>query len=176
MMRDRFWFYIRLRWSAFVILFSVVTGLVLTAVILVITLFNTGIGALDQTNISALLEIASFWFKLSWVLSFLLALMLSFKTLFNRPFAGKELLLLECKSKEPFIPVILVDVIPIWRKFLFWMVWILLVVALILLAVVNVTKTFFGGLTLFIMILLFGVVILKPLLLSMKNVRIKDNQ
>jgi hypothetical protein len=175
MTRDPFWFYLRLRWLAFVIAFSLVLGFLLTVVILLVTLFNTGIESFDKSNIMALFEVASFWFILSWVLSFLVALIFSFKTLFNKTIAGKQLLLLECKSKEPFIPVILADVIPIWRKFLFWMVWILVLVALILLGIFHVSKTFFGGFTLFMMILLFGVVILKPLLLSIKNVRMKDN-
>lgn len=171
-----FWWSLRLRWLLFVIVFSLLLGVALTAVIIVITLFTTGIESLSTQSFRALYEIASFWFVLSWVLSFLVALIMSFKPLFNKAIAGEQLMLIECKTKEPFDPVILVDVIPIWRKFLFWMVWILLLVVLLLLGVFSVDKTFLGGPKVFILILLFGVVILKPLLLSMRNVRIQKVQ
>jgi len=171
---NKFWLQLRLRWLVFVIVFSSVLGLVLTLVVTLITLVSTGVHFTTE-GLKALYTLVSFWFMLTWALSFLMALIFSFKTLFNKEVAGKKLFLIECESKEPFDPVILADVIPIWRKFLFWMVWILLVVALLLLGVFNIDKTFFGGLTLFILILLFGVVILKPLLLSIKNVRSSDD-
>ena len=169
-----FWFKLRLRWLGFVVLFSAVLGVVLTLLVTVITLVSTGVHFTTK-GLQAVYTLVSFWFVFTWVLSFLIALVFSFKTLFNKEIAGKKLFLIECESKEPFEPVILADVIPIWRKFLFWMVWILLVVALLLLGVFNIDKAFFGGLTLFILILLFGVVILKPLLLSIKNVRTSDD-
>lgn len=171
---NNFWWKLRLRWLGFILWFSFVLGLGLTLVVTLITIISTGV-SFSAEGFKALYILVSFWFKLSWILGFLIALIFSFKTLFNKELAGKELFLIECESKEPFDPVILADVIPIWRKFLFWMVWILLVVALILLGLFNMDKAFFGGLTLFILILLLGMVILKPLLLSIKNVRISDD-
>ncbi len=172
-MRDNFWWQLRWRWLTYIISFSLLLGLAITTLIVLVILFDTGM-RLNQTTFQALFGVFSFWFMLSWALSFLIALIFSFKTLFNKPLAGKELWLLECESKEPLVPVILADVIPIWRKFLFWMVWILLVVVLLLLGVMQVSKTFFGGVMPFIMILSLGVVILKPLLLSIKNVRLHE--
>ena len=171
---NSFWLRLRLRWLVFVVLFSFALGLGLTLVVTLITLLSTGVH-FTAKGLEAVYTLVSFWFMFTWALSFLIALIFSFKTLFNKEIAGKKLFLIECESKEPFDPVILADVIPIWRKFLFWMVWILLVVALLLLGVFNIDKSFFGGLTLFILILLFGVVILKPLLLSIKNVRTSDD-
>lgn len=171
---NSFWLKLRLRWLGFVLWFSFVLGASLTLVVTLITVVSTGV-SFSAEGFKALYTLVSFWFKLSWVLSFLIALIFSFKTLFNKEISGKKLFLIECESKEPFEPVILADVIPIWRKFLFWMVWILLVVALLLLGVFNIDKAFFGGLTLFILILLLGMVILKPLLLSIKNVRMSDD-
>ena len=171
---NNFWWKLRFRWLAFVLWFSLVLGAILTLAVILITAVTIGV-SFTAAGFKALYILASFWFKISWVLSFLIALIFSFKTLFNKEIAGKKLFLMECESKEPFEPVILVDVIPIWRKFLFWMVWILLVVALLLLGVFNIDKAFFGGLTLFILILLLGMVLLKPLLLSMKNVRMSDD-
>ena len=171
---NSFWWQLRLRWLGFVLWFSLVLGLILTLIVTLITIVSTGV-SFTAEGFKALYTLVSFWFKLSWALSFLIALIFSFKTLFNKVLAGKKLLLMECDSKEPFEPVILVDVIPIWRKFLFWMVWILLVVALLLLGLFNIDKAFFGGLTLFILILSLGMVILKPLLLSVKNVRMSDD-
>lgn len=171
---NNFWLRLSLRWLGFVLWFSFVLGLILTLAVTLITVVTIGV-SFTAAGLKALYILVSFWFKLSWVLSFLIALIFSFKTLFNKEIAGRTLFLMECESKEPFDPVILVDVIPIWRKFLFWMVWILLVVALLLLGVFNIDKAFFGGLTLFILILLLGMVILKPLLLSIKNVRMSDD-
>lgn len=169
-----FWWKLRLRWLLFVLGFSMALGAVLTLIITLITLFSVGI-VFTTKGMLALYALLSFWFKLTWVMSFLIALIFSFKVLFNKTLDKRRLSIIDCESKEPLEPVILLDVIPIWRKFLFWMVWILLVVALLLLGVFNIEKAFFGGLTLFVLILLLGVMILQPLLLSMKNVRISDD-
>lgn len=167
-----FWRALRLFWLQKVLIFATLIGLVLTVAIVLVTLFFTGI-APSKEGMVAIYAIAHFWFFIAWTLGFLAALVLSFKSLFNRPMHGYKLLMLDCATKEPYEVVILLDVLPLWRKFLFWMVWILSVVALLLLGALGVEKTFFGGPTLFIMILFFGVLILKPLMLSMKNIRIR---
>jgi hypothetical protein len=174
-MSDSFWWHIRARWLLYIVSFSFIIGLILTFIITVSSWVMSGDMSFDSDKLSALYTVASFWFSLAWVISFLLAHIFSFKYIFNKNIAGKSLYIMDCESKEPLTPVILLDVLPVWRKFLFLIVWILLVVALLLLGVFGMDKSFFGGSTLFILILLIGVVMLKPLLLSVKNVRRSDD-
>lgn len=172
MSAQKFWLLLRLLWLKRVILHSVIIGLVLTLLITLVTLFNTGV-ALNRQGLKAIFEIAHFWFMIAYIVGFLWALVLSFKGLFNRNMAGYRLVLLECSSKEAYSEIILLDVLPLWRKFLFWQVWLISIMVLILLGIFKVDKSFFGGWTLFVWIILFGLLILKPLLLSMKNVRLR---
>lgn len=169
---DRFWWRLRWAWLRFVLLGSVIIGAILSGIVLAVTLFNTGVDLTSGQSWKALFTIAAFWFKIAWVLGLLLALILSFKKLFNRDFAGHRVYLLDCE-KEILDPVILTDTLPLWRKFLLWMVWILSVVVLVLLGVLGMDKSYLGGPTLFAAIIAIGIFLLKPLLLSMKNVRIR---
>lgn len=172
---DPFWWKLRLYWMVYVVVFSTVIGLGLSFVVTLVSWSISGSFSLELTQLKALYTVALFWFKLAWALSFLLALVFSFRKIFNREIAGKTLFLMDCESKEPLIPVILLDILPLWRKFLFMMVWVLVVMALLLLGLFGIDKSFFGGSTLFILILLFGALLLPVMLLSVKNVRRSDN-
>ena len=171
----KFWFYIRLYWLVTVILYSIGIGLFLTTIIVLVTLLKTGGMALSMQSVDAIWAIASFWFTIAWVLGFLLAIILSFKTLFNKPIAEYYLEMLGC-DEEILAPIILTDVMPLWRKFLFWMIWLLLIVVLIMLGVFNRGFDSISGINLFIYILILGFWIIKPIILSDKRIHLRKTR
>lgn len=171
-MTNSFWWKFRLAWISYIVVFSVGVSTFLTAIITAGIFFTSNTVTFDKEVYAVVKEIASFWFYITYAFAFLLAFIFSFKAMFNRKLFGHKLLYLDCERKDALNPVILLDVIPLWRKFLVWIVWILATLALVLLLWLHQSAEIFSGVNLFILIMFLGVLIIKPLLLSSVKVRI----
>ena len=175
-MKINFWNYIRLVWMGHILKWSLILGISISLFITLITLVMTGIESIDQAFFKAVWEIGAFWFKVGWSMAFLLSIIGAFKVLFNRSYQDTILLILDCETKEPYDPVIIKDIMPIWRKFLFFMVWIVAILALIFVGVFGIDYTHLGGVVPFVGVLIIGLMILKPTLLTTRNVRLKTKR
>ena len=148
-------------------------GVIAAVMITIITLLFTGVENFDTQTLEALWKVASFWFYVAWSMAFLIALVLSMKHLFLRSFAGYEAIMLDCETKERLDEVNIVNVLAIWRKFLFWLIWIFGFIGIFSVAVLGFELQSLGGIKVFIAILVFGALIIQPILLSSRNVRIR---
>ncbi len=169
---SKFWWRLRFFWLVDVLKSALLWGAVAAFLITLGTLFFTGLPAWDRASLHALWLIASFWFYVAWSLAFLMALVGSFRKLFFKNLAGYQAIMLDCQTKEVLEAVKLGNTLGIWRKFLFLLIWIFGAVSLLLMTVFELTFADLGGVKIFLAILLFGALLLKPILLSTKNVRI----
>ena len=169
---SKFWWQLRLFWLYYVLKTAVLLGLAAALLITVVTLFMTGIHTWDMASLKALWLVTSFWFYVAWSLAFLIALVLSFKKLFFKNIAGYQAIMLDCQTKEVLDEVNVANILGLWRKFLFLLIWIFGLISLIMMGVFDFSFGELSGYKIFLAILLFGALLLQPILLSTKNVRI----
>jgi hypothetical protein len=111
-----------LRWALWVTLFSVVVAALLSLGVTLYIYFAKGAVPLNAQVTAALLEIALFWFAIFWSVTLPIGTFFGMKQLFKHCSNTMRLRLFTC-SKEPVETPHYKDVLKIWRKWLFLMIW-----------------------------------------------------
>lgn len=119
----KFYFLLWLKWAARVSFCSFFLASFLSGFITLFIYINQGSPTLNSEVLSALFEIAKFWFPLSWSLALLLALFRSVKYIFNTCIAGYELKLYSCNEKELLQEIGYGDLVRVWRKWFMLIIW-----------------------------------------------------
>jgi len=86
---------------------------------------SQGFAPLSSESILALKTLFLFFFPIFFSVSFILYLLLVFKALFFKVIEGKKIQLYDCQDQRIEKPL-LSEVIPIWRKWLFFTLWAIL--------------------------------------------------
>jgi hypothetical protein len=115
-------FFIWLRWAIWVTLFSTLLAAHFAIAIALYMYISKGAVALTSEVLSALEAIGYFWFAILWSITLPLSTFFGMKQLFKWCYGGKKLQLFTCK-KEPIDSIGYEDVIKVWRKWLFLMIW-----------------------------------------------------
>jgi len=136
----KFYLFLWLKWVIRISLCSVGVALTLTILITSIIYVKQGIPSLNTEIISALFQIALFWFPLIWSLALLLALFRSIKYIFNIKIYGYTLKLSDCKYLEHIEVIGYGDLVKVWRKWFMLLIW-LVVVEMILSTVILYIST-----------------------------------
>ena len=121
-----FKFYILLwaGWAVRLTFFSVFWASLFSVFVTAFLYVSRGSISLSTEVIDALLEIFRFAFPIIWSITILVALFRSLKFLFNRCIAGYELKLLSCDAKAYIEPIGYGDLLKVWRRWLFVIIWI----------------------------------------------------
>ncbi len=122
-----FWLGMWWRWALWVTLFSILVALITDIALTFGIYLLKGVPPLNATVFEALLEIGRFWFGILWSITLLLALFLSVKRLFNRCIAGRQMHLFTCKDHERINPVLMGDVVVLWRRWMILLIWVVTV-------------------------------------------------
>jgi len=120
---SKFYFLLWLSWSYRVTVSSVFLASLLSLIVCVYVYFSQGMPIFSREIFGALFSVFKFYFPLFWSLTFLLALFRALKHIFNKPFAGYELKLLECGSKEVIEVIGYGDLVKVWRKWFMLIIW-----------------------------------------------------
>jgi hypothetical protein len=115
-------FFIWLRWAIWVTLFSTAMAAVFSFAIVLYMYISKGALPLSSEVRDALVAIGSFWFAILWSITLPLSTFFGMKQLFKGCYDAKRLQLFTCK-KEPIDKVGYEDLIKVWRKWLFLMIW-----------------------------------------------------
>lgn len=166
-----FWWEVRWVWLRYILIWSLLLGLGMSSLITLSTIVIQGGIAWDLLFWKAVWEIGAFWFMIAWSLAFLLSIIGAFKALFHHTYKHYKLELLDC-DQHPYEPVIIRDIMPIWRMFLFFTVWLVVLIVLISVGVFGLMLADFGTWRLFAIVLVLGMMLLKPILSLTRNVRI----
>ena len=119
----KFYFLLWLGWVARVSFFSIFWAGFFSLLGTVFIYISQGSIELNGEVIDALLKIFLFWFPILWSATLLLGLFRGIKFIFNRCVGGYELKLLECSGKE-FVEVIgFGNLVKVWRKWFFLIIW-----------------------------------------------------
>ncbi|MBN2896974.1 MAG: hypothetical protein JXK05_13905 [Campylobacterales bacterium] len=129
----RLWLY----WLWWVLLYSVAVAAATAAVLVGVIYVLKGAPALDADVYGALEAIARVVFVPLWCAALLWAHLMVTRRLFACCLGGRRLILLTCKGDERIYPVGLGDVLPVWRRFLMLIVWIVAVEVLLLVGVTS---------------------------------------
>jgi hypothetical protein len=90
----------------------------------------------SEESLRALFDIFVFFFPFVFSFIFIVSLLLVFRALFSWKIGTKKLVLYDCEDEEVFQPGLL-DVLPLWRKWLFVTVWILVLGWLLLIGSIQ---------------------------------------
>jgi len=156
------------------------------ALAIILSLFSTlfiylskGMIALNTETFLALKEIFYFTFPITFSISFILMLLLVFRALFSYDFSSFKVYLYDCKDELISKPL-LSDITMIWRKWLFLTIWAIIVFSVLFIGLWKLVMSsfpsahFFNGVTLYILITVFGGLVFTLALSKCKKVRIKD--
>ncbi len=138
---SKFYFLLWLEWIIRVTLSSFGWALVIAFSLTTIIYFNQNMPTLTDELINALFSIGYFWFKIIWIFTLLVTLFRSVKYLFNRKIGGYELKLSDCKYTQNIEVIGYGDLVKVWRKWFFLLIW-LVVVEMILSTVVLYTLVY----------------------------------
>jgi hypothetical protein len=120
---SKFYLLLWLSWAARVSFCTLFFASFLAAFITFFIYANQGFATLSSEVLSALFEIARFWFSIAWSLTLLLALFRSVKYIFNTCIAGYKLQLYSCDGKEVIEHVGYGDLMKVWRKWFMLIIW-----------------------------------------------------
>ncbi len=115
-------FLIWLRWAVWITLVSVVIAAHFAIGIALYMYITKGAVALTSEVISALESIGYFWFAILWSITLPLSTFFGMKQLFKYCYDGRKLQLFSC-TKEPIDDVYYEDIVKVWRKWLFLIIW-----------------------------------------------------
>lgn len=126
---------------------------------------------------SALKDIALFWFALIWSLTLLIALFLVVRRLFYRCIDHRQLTLRSCSGRESIKIAGMADVVKVWRKWLMAIIWataaqIIIVVALHYLLGIDALFSWFSVYWLYLFVLIAGLLTLPLMEARCKLVRV----
>lgn len=126
----------------------------------------------------ALYDVAIFSFPIAFSLSFILALLLVFKALFNHKFKDFKVELYNC-SYEVLDKPLVSDVMPLWRKWLFLTFWFIVIFLVIVLGIYKLIfdvlpLAYLNGITVYLMVVSLGGAVFVLGLMKCKKVGIKD--
>ncbi len=120
-----------------------------------------GAVTLNMDNLKAIWQVLVFVFPFSFSLSFITTLLLVFKALFARQIGGYRLILNDCKA-QPIEKVLLSDVLPLWRRWLFVTVWLIVLFWVLFIGLWNLVTgelpplTSFNGVSLYLLVMALG--------------------
>lgn len=140
----RFYFFLWLYWVLRVMLCSVFLASTLSFFLIIYVFINQNMPQLTDEVIKAIFQVFSFWFPIFLSLTLLIALFRSLKFIFNHPFAGYELKLLECNSYEQIDIIGYGDLIKVWRKWFMLIIWLVGVQMIIAIVFTNFLSTYDG--------------------------------
>ncbi|MDF1874318.1 hypothetical protein JHD48_01065 [Sulfurimonas sp. SAG-AH-194-I05] len=123
----KFYLFLWLRWVAHVSLFSIFISTIISVFITMYLYVNLGSPSLNPEIQEALIRIFIFWFPIVWSFLLFFSLFTSIKYIFNTSISGYELKLLECNSTEVILVIGYGDIIKVWRKWLFLIIWLVVV-------------------------------------------------
>lgn len=136
--------------------------------------------SLSSEVLDALLEIAKFWFPITWSLSLLLALFRSIKYIFNTCSGGYELKLYGCHENQSLEHIGYGDLVSVWRKWFMLIVWMSAAQMVLALAFTYALSDFEGVFEWFDIYWLFGFILLSGyfsfILLTNRCKRVKIKQ
>ncbi len=176
----RFFFKLYLLWFLWVSIYTLVCASVISLVFTLFSYFYTGAIRIDHESMSALKEIFAFSFPFSFSLSFILMLLLVFKALIGKNIEGFKLHLYDCEGKR-IDKVLLSDILPIWRKWLFSTVWTIALFWVIFIAVWRLITgelppiSSFNGLSLYLLVITFGGAVFVLGMKFCKKIRIQQD-
>ncbi len=156
---SKFYTLLWLKWAFRLTLCSVVLAALFSLFITTFTYFSQGSATLNVEIVTALKDIALFWFPLVWSFTLLIALFRSTKYIFNNCLGGYQLKLFSCDLQEELEVIGYGDLVKVWRKWFMLIIW--LVGAQMILAVVftKLLTTFDGVFEWFNIFWLFGFVL-----------------
>jgi len=138
---SKFYFSIWIRWVLRLSVCSIFLAMLLSLFITTFIYFIKGNGAVGVDTLEALFEIWKFWVMVTWNLTLLIALFRSLKYIFNNCLDSYSFKLLECNTLETIDIVGYGDLVKIFRRWLFSLIW--LVTSFVVIAVIF-TKFFFS--------------------------------
>jgi len=119
---NRFYILLWLKWFIRVSFCSILIALFISSAVTIYIFFKTSPDSLDGNVLKALFDIERFWFALSFNFAFLFVLFRSIKYIFNKKLDGYEYKLYNCSMQN--IDVIgYGDLIKVWRKWFFMLIW-----------------------------------------------------
>ena len=166
-----------LRWSLGVVFFSIFFASIISSTITFYLYLINSVDTINKEILSALTDIAIFWFPISFSFSISITLFLSIKYLFNRCYNNYRFELLECSTKESIEDISYKDLIKVWRKYLSTIIWLsssMLIIALIFTNLFTTYKTLFEWFNIYYLLLFillsgyFSLVILSSRLKQVK--------
>ncbi len=176
---ENFYFKLYLFWVLWVSLNTLVYTALISFSCALFVYLSKGFPALNSETFSALWDISIFCFPFAFSLSFIVMLLFVFKRLFTTKINGQSVKLYDCKD-EPIAKPLLSDVTMLWRKWLFVTVWVLLIFCVIFLGLWRLITGelpplgLLNGITLYLLVMLFGGPVFVLGVKRCKKIRISD--
>ncbi len=125
-------------WAIRVTICSVVLAFTASSVVTFFIYILKSKTAVDIRVMGALFEIFKFWFVLIWNLTVLIALFRSLKYIFNICIDGYMFKLLTCSLKDFIVEIGYGDLVKVFRKQLFLLIWLVGALMIIALIITNI--------------------------------------
>jgi len=175
----KFSLFLWLFWVKNITLKSFLYGAVFAFVLTIFFYIFYGMPSLSEDILHALYEVFSWSFAFTWSISFLLFLFREFLSVFERCIVGYKLQVLDCQTKEPLVAIGYGDIVKIWRRWFFVLIWlvascfILLSVFLYLLGSAQSFREIFSIYLLYVFVMFSGYISFLFLIYRCKKTKVQ---